>query len=440
VGAESAKLPNSRECHLSKGEVMARFQQGWLRRKSRKSGDIWVFCYRRRRPKDGTWIEATGITVGAIKDYPSEEAAWRRVKELHLNPNQSPIAVGARILFGELTANYMQRELPDDQSEATIEKAYSTIYKYKRYLNRWALPRWKNTPALALRPPDVEDWLKDLKKKSALSNPSLGEIRKAMNNVYVHGQRQGLLPRTQDGNPINFVRQSLASDFEPVILTLPQVLDIFDNLDLMRRTMVLTDAATALRVSEVLALQWKDLDFEAQLIRVRRAYVERRFGKPKSKASKAPVPMHPLLAAHLLAWRKETLYPADEDLVFPSLRLKGKKPPAANMLVSDYLRVAAEKAGVIAAPRTFGFHTFRRTLASVLVRMKVNVKTVQEILRHQNLKTTLEIYAKAMTEDKLQAQGMFLEELFSQERKNPPQAAISTKDLENIEPVVRSLQ
>ncbi len=366
---------------------MARFQNGWLRRKPRKSGDIWVFCHRRRRPKDGTWIEASGIIVGELKDYPSEEAAWRRVKELHLNPNQSPIAVGAQILFGELAANYMQRELPDDQSEATIEKAYSTIYKYKRYLNRWALPRWKNVPALALRPPDVEDWLKDLKKNFALSNPSLGEIRKAMNNVYVHGQRQGFLPRTQDGNPISFVRQSLTSDFEPVILTLPQVLDIFDNLDLMRRTMIITDAATTLRVSD-----------------------------------------------------EETPYPTDEDLMFPSLRLKGKKPPAANMLVSDYLRVAAEKAGVIAAPRTFGFHTFRRTLASVLVRMKVNVKTVQEILRHQNLKTTLEIYAKAMSEDKLQAQGMFLEELFSQDKKNSAQAAISTKDLENIEPAVRSLQ
>jgi hypothetical protein len=31
------------------------------------------------------------------------------------------------------------------------------------------------------------------------------------------------------------------------------VLDSFDDLDLMRRTMALTDAATALRVSEVLA-------------------------------------------------------------------------------------------------------------------------------------------------------------------------------------------
>jgi integrase len=419
---------------------MARFQNGWLRKKSRKSGEIWVFCYRQRRPEDGVWVEATAITIGAIRDYPSEEAAWRRVQELHLNPNRSPIAVGAQVLFGELAVHYSQRELPDDQSEATIEKAYSTIRKYKRYLNRWVLPRWKDTPALALHPPDVEDWLRDLKKRFSLSNPTLSEIRKAMSNVYVHGQRQGLLPRTQDGNPICFVRQSVTSDFEPVILTLPQVLEIFDNLDLMRRTMVLTDAATALRVSEILALQWCDLDFSAQLIRVKRAYVEGRFGPPKSKASKAPVPMHALLAAHLLVWRKESLYPANEDLVFPSLRLKGKKPPAANMLVSDYLRVAAKKAGVVAPPRTFGFHTFRRTLASVLVKMKVDVKTVQELLRHQNLKTTLEIYAKAMTESKLEAQGMFLEELFSHEKKNPPQAAISEKDLENIEPAVASLQ
>jgi integrase len=99
--------------------------------------------------------------------------------------------------------------------------------------------------------------------------------------------------------------------------------------------------------------------------------------------------MHPLLAAHLLAWRKETLYSGDEDFVFPSLRLKG--PPAANMLVADHLRVPARKAGAVAPPRTFGFHTFRKTLASVLVKMKVDVKTVLEILRHQNLKTTLEI-------------------------------------------------
>jgi integrase len=72
--------------------------------------------------------------------------------------------------------------------------------------------------------------------------------------------------------------------------------------------------------------------------------------------------------------------------------------------------------GVEPPTRAFGFHTFRRTLASVLVKMKVDVKTVQEILRHQNLKMTLEIYAKPMSEDRLLAQGMFLELLFSHKK------------------------
>jgi len=108
------------------------------------------------------------------------------------------------------------------------------------------------------------------------------------------------------------------------------------------------------------------------------------------------------------------------------------------MLVADYLRVAAKKAGVVAPPRTFGFHTFRTTLASVLVKMRVDVKTVQELLWHQNLKTTLEIYAKSMTEDKFAAQGMFLEQLFSHQKKSVP-AVVSVENLETLEPVVRSL-
>ena len=110
-------------------------------------------------------------------------------------------------------------------------------------------------------------------------------------------------------------------------------------------------AATALRISEILALQWRDIDVENQCIYVRRAYVYGRFGKPKSKASKRPVPLHPLLAAHLLNWRRETPYSKEEELVFPSFKLKRRKPPRANMLLSDHLRPAALKVGVVAPPR-----------------------------------------------------------------------------------------
>jgi integrase len=87
------------------------------------------------------------------------------------------------------------------------------------------------------------------------------------------------------------------------------------------------------------------------------------------------------------------------------------------------------KSILYARPRTFGFHTFRRTLASVLVRMKVDIKTVQEILGHQNLKTTLQVYAKAMSEDKLEAQGMFLEELWISWRGRSVRTIRETRNL-----------
>jgi len=51
---------------------------------------------------------------------------------------------------------------------------------------------------------------------------------------------------------------------------------------------------------------WMDLDFSDQVIEVRRAYVWAQFKVPKSKASKAPVPMHPVLAGFLVAWREKT--------------------------------------------------------------------------------------------------------------------------------------
>jgi integrase len=62
------------------------------------------------------------------------------------------------------------------------------------------------------------------------------------------------------------------------------------------------------------------------------------------------------------------------------------------------------------------FTPSERTLALCVGEDKVDVKTVQEILRHQNLKTTLAIYAKSMSEDRLLAQGMFLELLFSHKK------------------------
>jgi hypothetical protein len=180
-------------------------QNGWLRKRHRKSGDIWVYSHRRRRT-DGKWVEATGIRLGTATGLPDEEAAWKRVDELGLRAFARDLPRNPRITFGEVAAHYVKFELPDDQSDATIEKSQSTITKYKHYLNRWVLPRWQRERALAVHPFEVENWLKQIEREHQLEIATLTEIRKVMNLVYRHGQRHGILPRSDEGNPMPFVR------------------------------------------------------------------------------------------------------------------------------------------------------------------------------------------------------------------------------------------
>jgi integrase len=329
---------------------------------------------------------------------------------MNFNPNASVSTTPRPVTFGELADDYSRVELSDGQSEAAIPKAHSTVLTYRRYLKRHILPRWRAARTAEMQPVEVQNWLLQLGTEDQLSNGSLVEIRNIMQVIFKHGQRYGLLPRTQEANPILFVRQSSVSDFEPVVLTFAQCIDIMSTLNDMHRVLVLADAATGLRISEILALRWSDIDWKQSRIRITRAYVYGKFGPPKSKASKKPVPMHPLLASLLQEWRKQTPYAGDDDLIFPSFRLKGRKPPRANMLVSDHLQPAARKAGISGQ---IGFHTLRRTLASVLVANGTDPKLVQELLRHSNIKTTLDVYAQAMTPAKLEAQGWVLTQLMT---------------------------
>ena len=150
----------------------------------------------------------------------------------------------------------------------------------------------------------------------------------------------------------------------------------------LERTLTLLIAATGLRISECLGLQWEDVDWEKEKIYVRRAWTRGKIGRPKSEASKAPVPLHALLATFLREWKSNTLYSKPEDWVFASERLDGKQPRVPNMLVEDHLRPAAVKAGVpelLGGQKVrFGFHNLRHSLASFLVDSGTDPKTVQD--------------------------------------------------------------
>ena len=398
---------------------MPRYQQGSIRQIKRAEGMAWVLRYYTTRT-DGKRVEHM-VSIGLVRDIgPKKADASREAdrQKLRETINQVQPFQGKPSTFGQLCQHYIENELRIDQSNSARPKAFPTIETYERHLVKRIIPRWGNLAPLAIKSTEVEKWFFELRQGNAqkvkpLADPTIDKIRRIMHLVFKHGQRHEFLPRQQEGNPMNWVSQRTTSDYTAIPMTPQQAFEVLLNIPEPRRTLTLSDAATALRVSELLALTWSDLDFRDLVMYVRRAYVWGRFKVPKSKASKAPVPMHPLLAGFLLAWRDKTPYSKDTDFVFPSVRLKGKRPLSASIMVQKYLRPAAVKAGIIKEGEKvrFGFHNFRHSLATALVKLKVDPKTVQGMLRHEDFGTTMELYAQSDMESMREAQGKFLEQL-----------------------------
>jgi integrase len=83
------------------------------------------------------------------------------------------------------------------------------------------------------------------------------------------------------------------------------------------------DASTGLRVSELLGLKWEDIDFQKQQIHIRRSVVYGVAGQCKSKASRKPVPLDPLLGDLLWQWKSNSMFNRDEDWSLPARKQAG---------------------------------------------------------------------------------------------------------------------
>lgn len=294
--------------------------------------------------------------------------------------------------------HYIARELDVEQEQARSPKAYSTVEANRRYLSKWIRPRWEKVPVTEMEPIPIEDWLAELGwGERKLENGTRLKIRSIMSVVFRHGIRHGFLPRDEQANPMKYVRQSGRSDKEHTILTQAEAMSILAELKEPVRTMAWLDVTTGLRINEVLGLRWRDIDFEAGVVSIRRGVVYAREGRPKTDASSACLPLADAVLDALKSWRAETPYAASDDWVFASPRMKGTQPYWDNTMVAKHLKVAAAKVGI---DRPLGWHTFRRSISTWLIDNDENVKVTQELMRHANSSTTLNIYAKAVTQTK----------------------------------------
>jgi len=293
-------------------------------------------------------------------------------------------------------------------SQSNTRRSWYGKENYRDMINQYILPRWEESRMLDVETVIVEDWLRTLKWKTdtakTLADSTKQRIRNIFSVLFTHAQRYRFVPIGQ--NPITLVRQSGKRRGIPDILTAGEINALWTASAPRERASISIEYGNGLRISEAIGLKWSDIDFDAGTASVVRAMVKGRVSDTKTEVSKKLVPLHLHQLEDLKAWRKEAPYPADDAWVFASHRNKGRRPYWPHMILRRHIQPLAKRLGI---EKTIGWHTFRRTYASLLKANGEDVKVVQELCRHANPNTTLGLYAQAFSDDARKAQGKIVE-------------------------------
>jgi integrase len=133
-------------------------------------------------------------------------------------------------------------------------------------------------------------------------------------------------------------------------------------------------------------VRWRDIDWSAQRVRVRRYYVRGQYGTPKSRRSSRSVPLADEPAGALERLYRRSRYQAPDDLVF--CEPDSGEPLRDRALIRRYQR-ALKAAGL---DTTHRFHDLRHTFGTAMAAEGVPPRTLQEWMGHRHLSTT-QLYA-----------------------------------------------
>jgi integrase len=237
---------------------------------------------------------------------------------------------------------------------------------------------------------DGEHLLARISQETGLSHLSLLHIKNFLSGVFTYAKRMGVL----DGitNPVTDVSVPKgAPENETYAYSLEEIQTMIRVLEEPARTAVLVAAFTGLSLSELRGLRWED--FSGDELHVRRSVWRTHVGETKTRARTAPVPLLPILNRALAKHKKRSL---DNGFVFAG---PTGRPRDLATMGTKVIRPALRRAGI----EWNGWHAFRRGLATNLNRIGVDVRTIQAILRHSNVTTTLGFYIKTSSGDSVAA-------------------------------------
>jgi len=357
---------------------------GWLTKGSRKKGDVWLHHFYVTRDSDGKRVETTR-TIGLVSKFPKESDVWQEIRR-----SQQAGSTG-RLTVTALADAYRQAELPF--------KSRSTQDLHQHELDRFILPRWGTTYVDQVRVLEVKKWLIAIAAQNDFAIESVQKTKHIFSRLFTFGSENELIAANLNPVKACSVKGVGRRSKNKRIVVPPEIAwKIAMSLPIMHGTLVLLAAGTGMRMSELLGLRWRDIDFAGKKIMLNQTWVYGRIENGKTEESRVPVVLGERTAEFLQGWHRQTPYAGKTDWVFASNKLRGARPISGSQFVKDYIRPRFVEHGLIEAEYTgrAGLHAFRHSLATVLiVEENVDPKTAQGILRHTDAGLTMNIYTHA---------------------------------------------
>ena len=237
-------------------------------------------------------------------------------------------------------------------------------------------------------------------KRQTLKPGSLSVINAALSAALEDALKQGLVAR----NVAKLIDLPSRERYEGQVLTVEQARKLLETACGSRLdALLLVAVTTAMRLGELVALRWSDVDLEKGALQVRHnlawvsgmGYVE---GEPKTKKGRRRIVL-PSVVLEALKEHKERQDEArkksgdrwqERGLVFCNLSGGYFNPNHVRFLFKKLLKAAGLP--------DVRFHDLRHSAATVLLAARMDLKAVSEMLGHSSISITADIYQSVLSE------------------------------------------
>jgi integrase len=366
-------------------------------------GGWWVMRYRVTVSRDGMLSRVQRAErIAPIAQYATEEAV-RQTKLFQKKLTEATIETPAADTVMRLGEYASKVFLPAMAGQRKASTARDYRNRWKRYLAPHCGKLWMRE----VKTHHVSAILKAIAREHDINITSLSHCKWLLSAVFIDAKNQGYF----DGeNPVvDAILPNAKPKSETYAYSLDEVNRMLSFLPEPAATVVAVAAYTGLRKGEIQGLQWEN--YTGAELRVTRAIWNGIIDEPKTAASKKAVPVIPQLRGMLDAHRKACGDPATGP-IFANGRLN---PMDLHNLECRVIlpilhrckHCREDKDAHKKSDHRFeldckmwhGFHAFRRGLGTTLYRLGVPDKTIQNVLRHAQLSTTMNLYVKAREED-----------------------------------------